>query len=195
MKPAFGIIGAVVNIVGYVPYIRDIVRGKVKPQRVTWGIWSILTLIVFINQLSNGGGYSSLFFGTTTGLVCITFLLSLKYGMGGSTRSDKIMLCAAGVLFMYWIIAGDREYSTYIAVVIDTLGALPTVLKVRVHPESETYPQWVLAGVGAVFSCLALESYTLVLVVYPLYVLVMNAVIVGVKMYAEAARRTQKVSA
>lgn len=56
MKPVFGILALLINLLGYVPYVQDIVKGRVKPQRITWGIWAALGSVVFANQVTNGGG-------------------------------------------------------------------------------------------------------------------------------------------
>ena len=73
MQIILGVFASILNILGYIPYIRDIVRGVVKPQRITWGIWTILTTVAAVNQVLNDGGYSSLFFVSTAILVAITF--------------------------------------------------------------------------------------------------------------------------
>ena len=176
-----GIAALIVNFVGYVPYIKGIFEGKVKPQRITWGIWSILTLVAFVNQVMNGGGWSSLFFGSTTALVLLVFVLSMRKGVGGSSRFDQIILVVAALLFAYWAFSRDTYYSTLIAVAIDGVGALPTVLKAYRLPETEVYLQWVLAGIAGLLSMAAVPSISFILVVYPAYVFLMNVVVVGAK--------------
>jgi hypothetical protein len=181
MKLWLGVLALLLNIVGYAPYIRDIFRGIVRPQRITWGIWTILTIIAAVNQVKNGGGYSTYFFTSTTILVATTFLLSLKFGMGGASRLDKVCLALAVCLFIYWATVHDTRLSTLIAVIIDGTGAIPTVVKTFHHPETETYPQWVLAGFGGLLTMLVVPRLDWALIIYPAYVFVMNGVIVGTK--------------
>ncbi len=180
-----GIIATVLNIAGYIPYIRDILRGKVKPQRITWGIWTVLTSIAAYNQVVNGGGWSSLFFISTTFLVAITFIMSLRYGVGGASRLDMISLFLSGGLLLYWVISRETRYSTLIAVVIDGIGAVPTIVKTRLAPDTESYPQWVFAAIGGLFTIFAVESGDWVLVIYPVYIFVFNALIVATKFFSE----------
>ncbi len=177
----FGFTALILNFIGYVPYIRGIFEGKVKPQRITWGIWSILTLVAFVNQVMNGGGWSSLFFGSTTALVLLVFIISMRKGVGGSSRFDQIILGVAALLFTYWIFSQDTYYSTLIAVAIDGVGALPTVIKAYRQPDTEVYLQWVLAGIAGLFSMVAVPAYSFILLVYPAYVFLMNAVVVVAK--------------
>ena len=177
----FGAAALIINFIGYVPYIKGIFEGTVKPQRITWGIWSILTLVAFINQMLNGGGYSSLFFGSTTALVMVVFVLSLRKGVGGASAFDRLVLVTSALLFAYWAMSRDTYYSTLIAVAIDGVGALPTVLKAYKSPETEVYLQWMLAAVAGLLSMAAVPTVSLILVVYPAYIFIMNAVIVAAK--------------
>ena len=177
----FGTAALVINIVGYVPYIRGIFSGKVKPQRITWGIWSILTLVAFVNQVLNGGGYSTLFFGSTAALVLIVFILSIRKGVGGGTNFDKAVLVVATLLLAYWIFSRDTYYSTLIAIAIDSAGALPSIIKAYKSPETEVYLQWLLAAIAGLLSMFAVPTISFILIAYPAYVFVMNTVIVIAK--------------
>lgn len=178
----FGLASVVINVVGYIPYIQGIFKGTVKPQRITWGIWAILTSVAFINQLINGGGYSALFFGSTALLVITVFLLSLKRGLGGKSTFDLIVLAASAGLFVLWAVTQNTRTTTIIAVAIDLMAALPTLYKSYIHPETEAYLQWILAAVAGLLSMLAVRASTdYILFIYPLYIVVMNSLIVLAK--------------
>jgi hypothetical protein len=189
MQLWLGVIALMLNLIGYIPYIRDIFRHIVRPHRVTWGIWTILTAIAAVNQIKNGGGYSSLFFVSTTILVTFTFLLSLRFGLGGASKLDRICLALTIGLFVYWASVHDTRFSTLIAVIIDGIAAIPTLVKTFYRPETETYPQWVLAGLGGLFTLFAVTRLDWALLVYPAYVFLMNGVIVGTKYLRERASK------
>lgn len=185
MKALLGIVALVLNLVGFFPYIREIIKGVVKPQRTTWGIWTILTTIAAVNQIHNGGGFSSLFFVSSAMLVTTTFLLSLKRGQGGASKVDIVCLVLAIGLFAYWAIVKDTRVSTLIAVSIDSIALIPTLLKTYRQPGTEIYTQWVLAGIGGLFSLLAAPSFDWALIIYPLYIFVANAAVVTIKFSRE----------
>jgi len=185
MKPVFGIIALLLSLLGYVPYIIDIVQRKVKPQRVSWGIWAILSNIMFANQLLNGGGWSVWFFGSTALLVTVIFFLSLSRGVGGSSKMDKIILIAAAVLLVYWLTVTNTRVSTILALVIDAAAVAPSILKAYRYPETESYPQWVMASLGGLFSLFAITKVDYILYLFPLYIIVVNGLVVGAKFYAE----------
>ncbi len=185
MQLTVGFFALVLNLIGYVPYIRDIFRKKVKPHRITWGIWTILTTIAAFNQVSNGGGYSSMFFISTAVLVSFVFILSLKYGMGGASKIDRLCLILSLLLLIYWITVQETRLSTVLAVIIDGIAAIPTVIKTYHQPKTESYPQWILAGVAGLLTITAVPHFDWILIIYPLYVVLMNGTIVGVKYIRE----------
>ncbi|HMS24159.1 MAG TPA: hypothetical protein PKB15_00475 [Acidimicrobiia bacterium] len=181
----FGVIGLVLNCIGYAPYIRGIFAGTVKPQRITWGIWTILVGIPFINQVHNGGGYSSYFFGSVTVLTTVVFVLSITRGVGGRSGFDVIVLIAAVILFIVWALTRDTRITTIIAVTIDGVAALPTLVKAYKYPQTEVYLQWVLAACGGFFGMLALPRVNYILLIYPVYVITMNSSIAISKFFGE----------
>ncbi|MGH9858085.1 MAG: hypothetical protein ACRD4B_09610, partial [Acidobacteriota bacterium] len=62
----FGVLSALVFIAGDIPYLTDTIKGTTKPQRVTWGVVSLLNGIGFANQLASGATNSLWLFGTAT---------------------------------------------------------------------------------------------------------------------------------
>ncbi len=185
MQFTVGFLALLLNLIGYIPYIRDVLRRKVKPHRITWGIWTILTTIMAFNQVSNDGGYSSLFFISTALLVTIVFVLSFRFGTGGASKIDQLCLMLALLLLIYWVTVQETRISTVLAVTIDAIGAIPTLLKTYHHPKTETYIQWCLAGIAGLLTLLAVPRNDWILMIYPLYVVIMNGSIVAVKYIKE----------
>lgn len=50
LKEIIGMITVILGIVGYIPYLRDVLRGKTKPHVYTWFVWGLITLIIFALQ-------------------------------------------------------------------------------------------------------------------------------------------------
>ncbi|MFC7321666.1 hypothetical protein [Halobacillus campisalis] len=46
----------ILTLIGFYPYIRDILRGTIKPHVFSWVIWSVVTLVVYFAQVQDGGG-------------------------------------------------------------------------------------------------------------------------------------------
>lgn len=102
--------------------------------------------------------------------------------MGGRSKFDLLVLFASLALFALWAVTRDARTTTIIAVTIDCIAALPTLYKAYVHPETEVYLQWILAAVAGFFSMLAVGTSTdYILYIYPLYIVLMNGLIVLAK--------------
>jgi hypothetical protein len=51
------VVAGVLNVVGFVPYLRDILRHKTKPERAMWWIYAVLFGVLFAAQVDAGAGW------------------------------------------------------------------------------------------------------------------------------------------
>ena len=92
MYTILGILGGLLALISNIPYIRDILKKTTKPHRVTWGIFFLLNIIFLGNQLAAGATSSIWLVIAFTLSTLIIFSLSLKYGVGGTTKLDVMIL-------------------------------------------------------------------------------------------------------
>ncbi|HEV2412825.1 MAG TPA: hypothetical protein VGS28_03395 [Candidatus Saccharimonadales bacterium] len=179
MFEVIGIASGVLSCVGYIPYIRDILRSKARPERATWLIWSVLSLIAFFAQLNKGATQSLWFTGfnfLTTGLI---FSLSIKRGIGGLARRDIIGLLTAAIGLALWYLTGNALYALIVTIAVDTVGSILTILKTYDHPWTETYTVWVLDGLASILAVISVGRLDYTLMLYPFVLFVSNFIIVG----------------
>lgn len=60
LHPNFVILGAIINFLGGLSYFIATLKGKVKPNRVTWFLWALAPLIAFSAEIGEGVGIQSL---------------------------------------------------------------------------------------------------------------------------------------
>jgi hypothetical protein len=185
---ALGMGAGFFSILCVVPYIITILQGKTRPSRATWWIWFILSSVISLSYYSTGatttvwlpvcGGIGQLAVG----------LLSLKYGEGGWSRFDRICLIGVGIsLFLWW--GFNAPFVALICnLIIDLLGALPTIFKSYREPEKESLVTWSLYLTGSILNLLAIEHWSITLIVFPLYIFAVNAVIVGCLLQPKLSR-------
>ena len=188
---SFGLISGFLSVVTYVPYLNDIFKLTTKPQRATWFIWSVLSGIAFVAQITKGATDSLWLVGVQTIGVVIVFLLSLRYGVGGLTKKDIGSLCAAGLGLLLWYVTSDAAVALVIAVCIDAVAGMLTLLKAYEHPDTETLSTWVLSGTAGIFGALAVGTFNFVLLLFPLYIVLINYAIAGAIIYG---RRKHQIS-
>ncbi|OGL94795.1 hypothetical protein A2348_04545 [Candidatus Uhrbacteria bacterium RIFOXYB12_FULL_58_10] len=175
----FGILAGVFSAISYPPYIIAIFKGKAKPERASWLIWSVLTAMGFFTQLAVGAT-NSLWLPGIQGIgVIIVFLLSIRYGFGGLLKRDIATLVAAGLTLLIWYVTDNAILAVYLTVLIDGMGAWLTIIKSYEHPESETLITWALSGTGGFFGLLAVGAYNMPVLAYPFYIFLCNFAVVA----------------
>lgn len=178
MESVFGILSAVLNLVAYVPYVRDILRKKTKPQRITWFIFSVLAGISFASQLALGARASLWLIGAQAISVLVVFILSIPRGVGGLKRLDVISLAGAGIGLACWVVFHQAAFALYGGIIVGTIGLLPTIHKAVKQPETETTATWVLGTVAGFAGVLA-AGFTarFDVLIFPIFVMLNNGVV------------------
>lgn len=168
MKNLIGIVAVILAFVAYIPYFRDIIKGKTKPHVYTWFVWGLVTTIIFALQLSGGGGAGT-YVTLTAGIFSfIVFGLGLKNGSKDITRSDTIFFIMALISIGLWLLAKQPTLSIILLCAIDMMGFAPTVRKSWNKPFEETLFTWELNGFRHGLSLIALSKYNLLTLLYPL---------------------------
>lgn len=185
MLELIGTLSGILAAISYLPYTRDILGRKAKPERASWLIWSFLAGIAFFSQLSKGATNSLWFAGLDSLGAFIIFCLSIKYGVGGLTRQDIRALAAAGIGLVLWYVSHDAIYALLITIVIDAIGTSLTVMKTYGDPSTETYPMWLIVCAASILATISIGKFDPVLIAYPLYIFGANFAVVIAKFTAE----------
>ncbi len=136
-KEFIATVAALLAIVGNVPYMRDVVRGRVKPHPYTWFVWTIVSAVVFFGQVAKGAGIGALPTAASEIFTLFIFILSLKYGFKHIRRIDTVFLCIALLGLIPWWLTKDPTISVIIVVSIDVIGFIPTLRKTWREPDTE----------------------------------------------------------
>lgn len=174
----FGYLAGILSFVAVLPYIYDILKGKTKPERASWFIWTALGLIAFFSQLEKGATNSLWMVGTSTVSVLIVSLLSLKYGYGGFSKRDKTSLLIAAFGLLLWFFTKEAAFALFITIFVDSIGSFLTITKSHKDPESETLSTWIIATITGIFGALSVGEWNFILLVYPLYIFLANLAVV-----------------
>jgi len=180
-KAMLGLLAGFIGLVAYVVYFVSIIRGKSKPNRTTWGIWAFMGLILALSYHFSGAG-------NTIWLPYMEFvgpflvaLLAIKYGEGG--LEDKTDLwCMAGAAFsiVLWVIFDSPEIALFTNLAIDTFAIIPTIKKSYLRPEGEDFSGWFGTAIADTVNMFALEKFTFAVVIYPVYMLVSDYIIISI---------------
>lgn len=169
MKEIFGILAAILGVSAGVPYVYSIFRGSTKPHRISWAIWATLGAITFASYVSSGARWSALLAFAAAFNNVVIFLLSLKFGAGGSSARDRICLAIGLLGAAFWAITRRAEFALAFAITADAIGTAVTLEKAYRNPHSESALAWSMACLASLCGLLAVHTYTLAQTIYPAY--------------------------
>lgn len=180
IKSIFGIVAAVITLVAFFPYIRDLLQGRTQPHIYTWLIWAITQSTAVAGIWYGGGGWGAVNLTTSTVFVFVIFILSFKYGTRNITAFDTVTFIAAlGAIFVWWGLK-NPVLAVLLVTAIDIAGYLPTFRKSLEEPWSETVATWAAFVVGNILSIFALDAFNILTLTYIVTIIVANLIVVAI---------------
>lgn len=157
-------------------YLVYTIKGRVRPNKVTWFLWALAPLIAFTAQLSQGVGLLSL---TTLAFGAIPLLIFLasflnKKAFWKITSFDLICGALAMVGLVLWQVTKVGNWAILFAIASDGLAAVPTVIKSYQAPETENYQVYLLNGLGAVITLFTIKEWNFAHWAFPLYIFLLG---------------------
>lgn len=180
MKELFAIVAALLAVAGNLPYLWDILKGTVRPHPFTWFVWSIVSGTVFFGMLAKGAGIGALPTATAEIFTISIFLLSLRYGFKGITRTDTVFLAIALAGLVPWLLTKDPTLSVVIAVGIDLVAFGPTLRKAWVLPASEAPLLYGTNVLRHALALLSLQTYNVATMLHSVAMLVSNSAMLAI---------------
>lgn len=151
-----------------IPYVLSILRGRTRPQRASYAIWSMVETVQLISYIASGATTTKWALLVITLNSFIIFGLSLKYGMGGHSRFDILCLLLAATAIVIWQTTNNPVFAVYLTTLAGFIGYLPTIKKAYRWPLTENLLSWGMYVAAATLNVCALTSTKLVIVLPPL---------------------------
>lgn len=175
----FAIIGAVLGSLGGLYYLYETAVGKVQPNRVTWLLWGLFPMIIFVAQRVQGvenlswatfaAGFNPLL------IVLVSFINKKAYWK--SEPRDYLLMAAATVGLILWAITKEPNLAIIFSLVADLLAGLPTVIKAYKYPETESGLAYAISAVGFGVGVLAIQTFTFENYAFITYIFIINALL------------------
>ena len=175
IKSILGSISVLVAIIGYIPYIRNILIGKTKPHALSWLVWAALSAIAFAVQVINNGGPGAWLLGVTAAVTLSIFLMSLKKGETSILLVDWLSLLLAVTALLLWFFTKNPLASIVLISITDMVGGFfPTFRKSFHKPHQETISLYLIYALSILFSLAALRRFDIINVLYPATFVLVN---------------------
>jgi hypothetical protein len=177
---AVGLAGGLLSMADPVPYIRDVLRGRTRPHRGTWLIWSVLGVTALASQWAADGGWSLVVLTVQAVTTTSVLLLSLRRGVGGVSPGELALIGLAGVGLAGWAVSDRPVVATGCVLVADGIGVLLMLPKTWGDPWSETASTYLLAAASGVCGAVAVGEVVPGLLLYPVYFALVNGLVAAV---------------
>ena len=163
--------GAALQLIGVFSYGRDVVRGKVKPNRVSWLMWSIAPLIATAAGLFSGVGLAILPVFMSGFGPLIIFILSFanKEAYWKLEKFDYLCGFFSLLALVLWGITKQPAIAIIFAIISDFIAAIPTLKKSWKHPETENVYPFVTGLVNSLTSLGAVKMWGFTELAFPIY--------------------------
>ncbi len=172
-------VGIFINFLGVISYIKDILKGKVKPNRVTFFMWSFAPFVAFAAQIEKGVGaqaWMTLSVGIFPLLILIASFLNKK-AYWKLTTFDMTCGALSMLGLLLWYITKEGNVAILFTIIADGLAALPTLVKAYHHPETETSWPWLASSIGGVLTLLTITTWNFEHYGFPLsYLIIVLAI-------------------
>ncbi len=178
MKNIFLIISTIFGFSTFIIGIYSIIKGHFRPQRMTRFLL-LLNSILFVGTLFAQGDRNAIYLALIYFLgSLVIFILSLKTGIGGTTKLDVTILFMAIISLIVWYTTKNPVLGLVMSIVTDIISVYPTIIKAWILPETEEWRCYLTEVLASSFNILSLSVFTFGKIVYPLYIWIINAVIV-----------------
>lgn len=154
-------------------------RGKVSPNRVTWGLWAIEGLLAFGVELQSHVGASALTTMMLGVVPVVVVIASYRRRAGAWELGPFDLVCGVVALsgVLAWLVINQATLALVSFTAADTIAALPTLRKSWIAPQSEKPAPFLMGTLNCVITLLVLRHFTTSGALFPGSVLVVDAII------------------
>jgi len=170
-------LGAIIQLVGVLSYIRGTLRGETKPNRVTWLLWGVIPIIATGAAWIDGVRWAVLpvFMAGLGPLLIFAFSFVNQNAYWKLGRLDYVCgLFSLGAIIL-WAVTKAPAAAIILSIIADALAAAPTLVKAWHQPETEKIGPYLAGFISQLTAMAAFKLFTLSEIAFPIYLLIINA--------------------
>ena len=163
--------GILINGIGTVSYVVGTLNGRVRPNKVTFFIWSLAPLVAFFAQLHKGVGVQS-WMTLSVGIFPLSiFFASFVHKKAYWELHILDVLCGVFSIIglLLWYMTNEPNIAIVFSLVSEGFATLPTVIKAYYHPETESGWPWFASVVSGVLTLVTITNWNFATFAFPLF--------------------------
>lgn len=174
-----GYVAGAINFGGLGFYLHGIYRGQppVRPQRITWFLWTIIGAIIAYEHRAVGG-FSTFWLALSTFVgPLIVSLCAIRRGQGGASRIDFVTAALCFVCLVLRLTAVTDDCQTLLLILIaDTFAGVPTFIEYFQAPDRSALRGWTTGFVGAAINLFAIKQLKFWVMLQPFHLFGMHLI-------------------
>ena len=181
-KETFGLISGIVVATSIIPYAFGVYRRTIKPNLMTWSVWSLLGLTLLLTYRSSGAKAN--IWPAIFGFLNPSLITILALWRGEKTRPSMLDLTCTAIgiaaLVIWCVVHESRALSTWalcLALTANTFAAIPTLLFVWKNPDKDRPSAWILYVIGYILALFAISEATFANYLLPTYMITASSCI------------------
>lgn len=179
------LLGAAVEFLGILPYVKDTMNGTTKPNRVTWLLWGVAPLIGTAAAISDGVGWPVIpvFIAGVTPLTVFSASFVNRKAMWRLGVLDYLYGMLSIMALVLWKITYSADTAIIFAIASDALATLPTLKKSWRHPTTETPTAYLTTLFCALTSFSAFQTWKFSECAFPIYLVITFTILPSIIYY------------
>ena len=176
------VLSAIILVAGFYAYIRDTLRGKTTPNRVSWAMWALAPLVSASAAVAAGADPWALVRVFLAGcLPLAVFLASFANPQGYWRLTPFDLACGAFSLaaLMVWGAVDSPIISILLAMTGDGCASIPTIRKAWMFPETETGSTYIASVFSVLLAFPSIPKWNIENSAFQIYLLVVGLLIIG----------------
>jgi len=190
------VLGALINLFGSIPYIIGTLKGTTKPNRISWGLWSVAPLIASIAAFSSGVRWAVLPVFMSGFMPLIVFLASFanKKAYWKLEKFDYLCGIFSLLALVLWWITKQPVIAIIFAIISDLFAGIPTLIKGWRHPETESGLVYVAGLLSSLTALAAVTAWNFSEYGFAVYLIIMNTLLFSAVYHVRFARFFKSLS-
>ena len=170
------VVGAVIGSLGGLYYLFETVVGKTQPNRITWLLWGIFPMVIFVAQRAQGVeglSWASFVAGFTPLLIVAASFVNERAYWKSEPR-DYYLMAAAILGIVLWAVTDNPNLALLFSLLADILASIPTLIKSYRHPRSESWIAYAVSAFGFGVSLLSVQTFDFQNAAFVAYLFLLN---------------------
>ncbi len=169
---SIGLVAQFILAISILPYSISIFRGSVKPNKISWFIWSVIGFSFWLITPKTADEVTKML--TLIFMINPTIIFLLSLFKGNITPPDsleKFSLVVGLTSIAVWYVLKDASgiLPISIAIAADFCALIPTLRFVFKSPEEEKPLAWIFFFLGSLIAVFAIDKHTLESLLLPIY--------------------------